>query len=123
MDDSGQDARMCKALKDFHDAASKILIATNVLSRGIDVPNVTLVVQYDMPVMYGGMADQAETYLHRVGRTGRFGRKGVALNLIEDEKEMRVLKAIEDYYERKAQIKEIPPTTDPEEMLALLTVK
>jgi hypothetical protein len=43
--------------------------------------------------------------------------------LIENEKEMRVLKAIEDYYERKAQIQEIPPTTDPEAMLALLTVK
>jgi ATP-dependent RNA helicase DDX19/DBP5 len=111
-----------KALKDFHDAASKILIATNVLSRGIDVPAVTLVVNYDMPVMHGGMFDP-ETYLHRVGRTGRFGRKGIALNLIEDEKEMRVLKAIEDYYERKAQIQEIPPTTDPEAMLALLTVK
>jgi len=110
-----------KALKDFHENASKILIATNVLSRGIDVPNVTLVVQYDMPVMHGGMADP-ETYLHRVGRTGRFGRKGVALNLIEDEKEMRVLNAIEDYYERQAPIQEIPPTTDPEAILALLTV-
>jgi len=111
-----------KALKDFHENASKILIATNVLSRGIDVPAVTLVVNYDMPVMHGGMFDP-ETYLHRVGRTGRFGRKGIALNLIEDEKEMRVLKAIEDYYERQAQIQEIPPTTDPEAMLALLTVK
>jgi ATP-dependent RNA helicase DDX19/DBP5 len=111
-----------KALKDFHEAASKILIATNVLSRGIDVPNVTLVVQYDMPVMHGGLFDP-DTYLHRVGRTGRFGRKGVALNLIENEKEMRVLNDIEDYYERKAKIQEIPPTTDPEAMLALLTVK
>jgi ATP-dependent RNA helicase DDX19/DBP5 len=90
-----------KALKDFHDAASKILIATNVLSRGIDVPAVTLVVQYDMPVHQGGLFDP-ETYLHRVGRTGRFGRKGVALNLIEDEKEMKVLHKIEDYFERKA---------------------
>ena len=50
--------------------------------------------QYDMPVMKGGVADP-ETYLHRVGRTGRFGRKGVALNLIHDEKEMKVLKQIE----------------------------
>jgi ATP-dependent RNA helicase DDX19/DBP5 len=111
-----------KALKDFHDAASKILIATNVLSRGIDVPAVTLVVQYDMPVMFGGMYDP-ECFLHRVGRTGRFGRKGVALNLIENKKELRVLNDIQDYYERRAQIQEIPPTTDPEAMLALLTVK
>ena len=110
------------ALKNFHDSASKILITTNVLSRGIDVPAVTLVVQYDMPVMRGGMFDP-ETYLHRVGRTGRFGRPGVALNLISDDKEMRVLKDIEEYYERKAQIQEIPPETDPDEMAAKLSVK
>jgi ATP-dependent RNA helicase DDX19/DBP5 len=112
-----------KALKDFHDAASKILIATNVLSRGIDVPAVTLVVQYDLPVQMGGghLADP-EAYLHRVGRTGRFGRKGVALSLI-DEKEVRVLSDIELYYEREAQIQEIPKTTDPEAIVALLTVK
>ena len=111
-----------KALRDFRSAASKILVTTNVLSRGIDVPAVTLVVQYDMPVMRGGMFDP-ETYLHRVGRTGRFGRKGVALNLISDDKEMRVLKDIEEYYERKAQIQEIPPETDPDEIEAKLSVK
>ena len=111
-----------KALRDFRSAASKILVTTNILSRGIDVPAVTLVVQYDMPVLRGGVFDP-ETYLHRVGRTGRFGCKGVALNLISDDKEMRVLNDIEDYYERQAQIQEIPPTTDPEEMVALLSVK
>ena len=83
-----------KVLMDFHAGTSRILITTNVLSRGIDVPAVTLVIQYDMPVMKGGVADP-ETYLHRVGRTGRFGRKGVALNLIHDDKEMKVLKQIE----------------------------
>ena len=111
-----------KALRDFHSAASKILIATNVLARGVDVPAVTLVVQYDMPVTRGNIFDP-ETYLHRVGRTGRFGRKGIALNLISDDKEMRVLNAIEDYYERKAQIQEIPLTTDPQEVVAMLSIK
>jgi len=111
-----------KVLRDFHSAVSRILISTNVLSRGIDVPAVTLVIQYDMPVMKGGMADP-ETYLHRVGRTGRFGRKGIALNLISDDKEMKVLKQIEAYYDRVGLIKEIPPTTDPEAVLELLTVK
>lgn len=84
-------ARVCcgQVLADFHAGVSRILITTNVLSRGIDVPAVTLVIQYDMPVMKGGVCDP-ETYLHRVGRTGRFGRKGVALNLIHDEKEMKV---------------------------------
>ena len=111
-----------KALKDFRSAASKILVTTNILSRGIDVPAVTLVVQYDMPVTRGNIFDP-ETYLHRVGRTGRFGRKGIALNLISDDKEMRVLNAIEDYYERKAQIQEIPLTTDPQEVVAMLSIK
>ncbi len=108
-----------KALKDFHDATSKIMIATRLSIE--DVPAVTLVIQYDMPVMHGGMFDP-ETYLRRVGFTGRFGRKGVALNLIEDEKEMRVLNAIYNELKTKIlQIQEIPKTTDPEAMLALLT--
>jgi len=111
-----------KVLKDFHQSVSRILITTNVLSRGIDVPAVTLVIQYDMPVMKGGMCDP-ETYLHRVGRTGRFGRKGIALNMIGDDKEMKVLKQIETYYDRVGLIKEIPPTTDPEAVTELLTVK
>ena len=98
---------------------SRILITTNVLSRGIDVPAVTLVIQYDMPVMKGGVCDP-ETYLHRVGRTGRFGRKGVALNLIHDDKEMKVLKQIETYFDRVGLIVEIPQSADPEEFEKLL---
>jgi len=108
-----------KVLLDFHAGSSRILITTNVLSRGIDVPAVTLVIQYDMPVMKGGVADP-ETYLHRVGRTGRFGRKGVALNLIHDEKEMKVLKQIEIYFNREGLIAEIPQSADPEEFEKLL---
>lgn len=108
-----------KVLEDFRAGTSRILITTNVLSRGIDVPNVTLVIQYDMPVMKGGVADP-ETYLHRVGRTGRFGRKGVALNLIHDDKELKVLKQIEIYFQREGLIIEIPQTADPEEFEKLL---
>jgi len=108
-----------KVLEDFHSGTSRILITTNVLSRGIDVPAITLVIQYDMPVMKGGVADP-ETYLHRVGRTGRFGRKGVALNLIHDDKELKVLKQIEIYFQREGLITEIPQTADPEEFEKLL---
>ena len=75
-----------------HAGASRFLITTNVLSRGIDVPAVTLVIQYDMPVKKGGVYDP-ETYLHRVGRTGRFGKKGAALNMIHDAKELQVAAA------------------------------
>jgi len=108
-----------KVLLDFHAGTSRILITTNVLSRGIDVPAVTLVIQYDMPVMKGGVCDP-ETYLHRVGRTGRFGRKGVALNLIHDDKEMKVLKQIEVYFSREGLVSEIPQAADPEEFEKLL---
>jgi ATP-dependent RNA helicase DDX19/DBP5 len=72
-----------------------------------------------MPIKKGGEADP-ETYLHRVGRTGRFGRPGCALNLISDNKELAILKKIEVYFSRQDLIKEIPQDTDPEEFEALL---
>ena len=72
-----------------------------------------------MPVMKGGVADP-ETYLHRVGRTGRFGRKGVALNLIHDDKELKVLKQIETYFSRVGLVSEIPKETTPEDFEKLL---
>jgi len=115
MESTGRD----KVLEDFRAGTTRFLITTNVLSRGIDVPAVTLVIQFDMPVKKGGTYDP-ETYLHRVGRTGRFGRPGAALNMIHDEAEMKVLKQIETYYSRVGLIKEIPADTGPEEFEALL---
>jgi len=116
MEESARD----KVLLDFRAGASRFLITTNVLSRGIDVPAVTLVIQYDMPTKKGGVYDP-ETYLHRVGRTGRFGKKGAALNMIHDAKELQVLKSIEKYFQREGLITEIPQDTDPEEFERLLT--
>lgn len=83
------------------------MITTNLLSRGVDVDNVCLVVNYDVPVDKDGEPD-FETYLHRIGRTGRFGRKGTAINLISDEKSMEVLAAIEAHFSKdgKEMIKE-----------------
>ena len=72
-----------------------------------------------MPIKKGGGADP-ETYLHRVGRTGRFGRPGCALNLIGDNTEFKVLKQIEVYFSRENLISEIPQDTDPEEFEKLL---
>lgn len=56
----------------FRAGLEKVLITTNVLSRGIDVEQVTIVVNFDLPMDQNGRAD-CETYLHRIGRTGRFG--------------------------------------------------
>lgn len=81
----------------FRNACTKVLISTNVLARGIDVANVNLVVNYDLPIKMDGSAD-FETYIHRIGRTGRFGRIGVTVNFVHDEKSYQVMKTIQDFY-------------------------
>jgi len=76
------------------------LISTNVLARGIDVPEVDLVINYDVPIIndVGFKHPDHANYLHRVGRTGRFGTDGVALSLWSDEIYEEVLELIEKYY-------------------------
>ncbi|XP_060534383.1 DEAD-box helicase Dbp80 [Cylas formicarius] len=84
----------------FRQGSEKVLITTNVLSRGIDVEQVTIVVNFDLPVDLNHQAD-CETYLHRIGRTGRFGKKGVAINLIDSDQAMKVCKDIEEHFGKK----------------------
>jgi ATP-dependent RNA helicase DDX19/DBP5 len=86
----------------FRNGESNVLITTNVLARGVDVDNVCLVINYDVPVD-GNNNPDFETYLHRIGRTGRFGRKGTAINLINDEKSIQVLLAIENHFAKKGE--------------------
>lgn len=74
-------------MEEFKAGKIKILFSTNLISRGIDNRKVSLVVNLDMPYHYGMKGKEAidlETYVHRVGRTGRFGDKGLALNVIEN---------------------------------------
>lgn len=66
-----------KALNDFKNSYTKILIATDVASRGLDIPNVAYVIIYDLP-------SSIDSYVHRIGRTGRIGNTGIALTLVED---------------------------------------
>lgn len=84
----------------FRDGKEKILITTNVLSRGIDVEQVTIVVNFDLPVDMSGRAD-CETYLHRIGRTGRFGKVGIAINLVDGSRTMAILNSIEEHFGKK----------------------
>jgi ATP-dependent RNA helicase DDX19/DBP5 len=71
-----------------------VLITTNVIARGIDILSVNLVVNYDVPVDKDGRPD-IETYIHRIGRTGRFGRSGVSINFVHDERSYKLMKEIE----------------------------
>lgn len=81
----------------FRSGEAKVLITTNVLSRGIDVQTVTMVINYDIPETAGGKPD-FETYLHRIGRTGRFGRTGAALSFVHDKKSWMNLMAICNHF-------------------------
>mmetsp|Transcript_9332 Transcript_9332/g.12932 ORF Transcript_9332/g.12932 Transcript_9332/m.12932 type:complete len:516 (+) Transcript_9332:74-1621(+) len=96
----GMDAReRDAAMQRFRDGQVKVLIATNVVSRGVDVPGVNIVINYDLPIDFeSGQAD-CDTYIHRVGRTGRAGKRGVAINLVDlaNPRELSLLRQIERY--------------------------
>ncbi|PHJ15915.1 dead deah box helicase [Cystoisospora suis] len=124
-----------RIMDEFRKGETKVLICTDVLARGIDVPQVTLVVNFDLPLVYqgrvttspmdkptsgmpnavdafagwegakerSGLSDSngprvnMETYIHRIGRTGRFGLKGIAINLVTSHEE-GLLQQIRDFY-------------------------
>ncbi|OBA20945.1 DEAD-domain-containing protein [Metschnikowia bicuspidata var. bicuspidata NRRL YB-4993] len=83
---------------DFRSGSSRVLILTDVWARGIDVQQVSLVINYDLPV-------DRENYIHRIGRSGRFGRKGVAINLLTRD-DVAELRGLEKHY--KIRIREMP---------------
>lgn len=86
-----------RLIDDFREGRSKVLITTNVLARGIDIPTVSMVVNYDMPFDKNNRPDPA-TYLHRIGRTGRFGRRGVSISFIDSKKSFDCLMAISKFF-------------------------
>jgi len=79
-----------KRMQAFRRGEVRVMISTDMLARGIDVQQVSLVINYELPV-------QKENYIHRIGRAGRFGRKGVTINLISPE-EKRALAEIEEHW-------------------------
>lgn len=85
-------------MKNFRSGSSRVLIATDVLARGIDVQQVSLVLNFSLPL-------NRENYIHRIGRAGRHGRKGVAINFVT-ERDTRQLREIEHFY--KTKIPEMP---------------
>ena len=86
------------SFKEFRTGKFRVLISSNVTSRGIDIQQVSTVINFDIP-------RSVNTYLHRIGRSGRWGRKGMAINFITRE-DVGNLKRIENYF--KSNIKELP---------------
>ncbi|KAA6383825.1 MAG: putative Eukaryotic initiation factor 4A [Streblomastix strix] len=87
-----------QVMKDFREGRSRVLITTDLLSRGIDVQQVSLVMNYDLPT-------EKEQYIHRIGRSARFGRKGIAINLVTEEDGAQ-LQEIQKFYQTK--VEELP---------------
>merc|ERR1711871_1752062 len=85
-------------MREFRSGSSRVLITTDVLARGIDVQQVSLVINYDLPT-------NRENHIHRIGRGGRFGRKGVAINFVAADEE-RYLLDIQNHYH--TEIAEMP---------------
>lgn len=85
-------------MSQFRSGDARVLIATDIWGRGLDVQQVSLVINYDLP-------NNRELYIHRIGRSGRFGRKGVAISFVKNE-DVRILRDIEQYY--STQIDEMP---------------
>mmetsp|Transcript_52788 Transcript_52788/g.125661 ORF Transcript_52788/g.125661 Transcript_52788/m.125661 type:complete len:411 (-) Transcript_52788:291-1523(-) len=94
MDQKGRELIM----REFRSGSSRVLITTDLLARGIDVQQVSLVINYDLPT-------NRENYIHRIGRSGRFGRKGVAINFVTGD-DVRNMRDIEQFY--NTQIEEMP---------------
>merc|ERR1711957_719010 len=95
-DMTGQERELI--MKEFRTGSPRVLITTDLLARGIDVQQVSLVINFDLPT-------NRENYIHRIGRSGRFGRKGVAINFLT-EGDVRYLRDIEQFYQ--TEILEMP---------------
>lgn len=81
-------------VKDFRDGKTRLLLTTDLLARGIDIPQVNLVINYDLP-------QNKETYIHRIGRCGRFGKKGISISMVkmEDSSDVKCLNRMKNFYD------------------------
>lgn len=90
-----------RKFKEFH---SRIMVSTNLFGRGIDIERVNVVINYDMP-------ENSDTYLHRVGRAGRFGTKGLAISFVSSQEDGKVLNDVQEQF--VVNIPKLPDTVDP----------
>lgn len=115
MDWSERDEMIAK----FKSGEVSVIITTNMLARGIDVPEVQIVLNFDVPTM--GPRTQkvgdAENYLHRIGRTGRFGTQGLAITIYDRDEDKSYLDQIVDHFKMQDKVTTL---TSPEQLKALL---
>ncbi|CAM9498784.1 unnamed protein product [Phaeothamnion confervicola] len=97
-----QDERI-KRYQEFKAFQSRILVTTDLFGRGIDIERVNIVVNYDFP-------DNSDQYLHRVGRAGRFGTKGLAVSFVSSKEDSEMLASVQGRFE--VDIPELPDTID-----------
>merc|ERR1712159_869967 len=95
-----QDERIAR-YKQFKEFQKRIMVSTDLFGRGIDIERVNIVINYDMP-------EDSDSYLHRVGRAGRFGTKGLALTFVSSDEDKDVLKKVQERFE--VNIGEMPAT-------------
>jgi len=92
-----------KRYNEFKNFKYRIMVSTDIFGRGIDIEKINVVFNFDMP-------QESDSYLHRVGRAGRFGTKGLAITFVSGQKDLEVLEDIQKRFEVK--IEELPTTID-----------
>merc|ERR1719247_1682082 len=97
-----QEERISK-YKQFKEFQKRIMVATDLFGRGIDIEKINVVINYDMPT-------ESDTYLHRVGRAGRFGTKGLAITFVSTEEDTEILNQVQSRFE--VSVGELPDTID-----------
>ncbi|KAJ6362647.1 hypothetical protein OIU78_002951 [Salix suchowensis] len=108
-----------KIVKEFKDGLTQVLISTDVLARGFDQQQVNLVINYDLPVKFENRSEpHYEVYLHRIGRAGRFGRKGAVFNFIMTDHDLMIMRKIESYF--NSPVAEIPSWNSEEDFTVAL---
>jgi ATP-dependent RNA helicase DeaD len=93
-----------RVMQSFRSGQTELLVATDVAARGLDIPSVSHVINYDLP-------SSAEVYVHRIGRTGRAGREGAAVTIL-DPREQRLLRSIESHTRSKVTVAPVPTVAD-----------
>jgi len=89
-----------KIIDSFKRGAHRILVSTNLLARGVDVLQVSLVINFDLPLNQDKSIDY-DTYLHRIGRSARYGKPGLAINFVHDENSKYIVSKLAEYYHKE----------------------